>query len=121
MMRRVFLAAALWACSLSLWADIRYVEVTSVASAPSVRVSNIEDLQFLIRHHKVEIGYLLRGSDNPSEVRLVVIGDGTYFFFDMNGYSSIETYLAGTAGNFLDGADYQEASGESGAGGCRKA
>lgn len=108
-MRRVFLAATLLACGLSLWADIRYVEVTSVASAPSVQVSNIEDLRFLIKHHKVEIGYILRRAENPSQIRLVVIGDGTYFFFDMNGYSSIESYLAGTAGNFLDGADYQEA------------
>ena len=108
-MRRVFLVATLLACGLSLWADIRYVEVTSVVSAPSVQVSNIEDLRFLIKHYKVEIGYILRGAENPSQVRLVVIGDGTYFFFDMNGYSSIESYLAGTAGNFLDGADYQEA------------
>ena len=108
-MRRIFACALLFSCALLLWADLRYVEIGSIGNAPSVRVENIGDLQFLIKHHGIEIGYLLKGKENPSDVRLVVIGDGTYFFFDMNGHLSIEGYLAGERGGFRNGLDFQEA------------
>ena len=108
-MRRIFACALLFSCALLLWADLRYVEIGSIGNAPSVRVENIGDLQFLIKHHGIEVGYLLKGQENPSDVRLVVIGDGTYFFFDMNGHLSIEGYLAGERGGFRNGLDFQEA------------
>ncbi len=108
-MRRIFACALLFSCALLLWADLRYVEIGSIGNAPSVRVENIGDLQFLIKHHGIEVGYLLKGKENPSDVRLVVIGDGTYFFFDMNGHLSIEGYLAGERGGFRNGLDFQEA------------
>lgn len=78
-MRRIFACALLFSCALLLWADLRYVEIGSIGNAPSVWVENIGDLQFLIKHHGIEVGYLLKGQENPSDVRLVVIGDGTYF------------------------------------------
>ena len=108
-MRRFFACTLLFFCALLLWADLRYVEIGSIGNAPSVRVENIGDLQFLIKHHGIEVGYLLKGKENPSDVRLVVIGDGTYFFFDMNGHLSIEGYLAGERGGFRNGLDFQEA------------
>ena len=108
-MRRIFACALLFSCALLLWADLRYVEIGSIGNAPSVRVENIGDLQFLIKHHGIEVGYLLKGKENPSDVRLVVIGDGTYFFFDMNGHLNIEGYLAGERGGFRNGLDFQEA------------
>ena len=108
-MRRIFSCVLLFSCALLLWADLRYVEIGSIGNAPSVRVENIGDLQFLIKHHGIEVGYLLKGQENPSDVRLVVIGDGTYFFFDMNGHLSIEGYLAGERGGFRNGLDFQEA------------
>ena len=108
-MRRIFACVLLFSCALLLWADLRYVKIGSIGNAPSVRVENIGDLQFLIKHHGIEVGYLLKGKENPSDVRLVVIGDGTYFFFDMNGHLSIEGYLAGERGGFRNGLDFQEA------------
>ena len=109
-MRRIFACVLLFSCALLLWADLRYVEIGSIGNAPSVRVENIGDLQFLIKHHGIEVGYLLKGKENPSDVRLVVIGDGTYFFFDMNGHLSIEGIIGKST---YRKTDYRRASAES--------
>lgn len=108
-MKRSLVVFLCFCCGFLAWADLRYVEVSSVGSASKVRVEKIEDLQFLIKHHGIEIGYLLKGQDNSAGIELVVVGDGTQFFFNMNGYRSIDSYLAGSAGGFLNGADFQEA------------
>ncbi len=43
-MRRMLACALLFSCGLLLWADLEYVEISSVGNAPTVRVENIEDL-----------------------------------------------------------------------------
>lgn len=108
-MKGVFLAATLWACSLSLWADIRYVEILSAGNAPSVELERIEDVQLVVREFGVKIGYLQYDQKKPGESRLLIIADGTHFLFDMQGYRSIDAFVAGGNGGFMDGADYQEA------------
>ncbi len=108
-MRRILACALLFSCGPLLWADLEYVEISSVGNAPTVRVENIEDLQFLIKHHGIEVGYLQQDRANPLASRLFLIADGTYFLFNMNGFSSIDDYLAGSIGGFRSGLDFQEA------------
>lgn len=105
-MKKFIFISLLLCCSLSAWSELKYLEITSLQGAPQVHVEKIEDIQFLVDYHKIEIGYLLKTSE---KVQLILMAEGSYFTFDLNGYNSIDTYLAGSKGGFKNGADYNEA------------
>ena len=108
-MKRLLSSALLLCCSLCAWADIRYVEILSVGNAPSVELERIEDVQLIVQEFGVRIGYLQYDQKNPGESRLLLIADGTHFLFNMEGYKTIDAFVAGSQGGFRDGSDYQEA------------
>lgn len=111
-MRRLFAVLFLVFCVLPACAEVEYVEVASVRNVPIVELRTIEDVQVVARKNGISVFYLevvkgVHGQQVKGPI-LHIFADGLCFSFPLDGYLTVDDYVAGTKLAFKDGNDYNE-------------
>ncbi len=106
-MKRFFSFLLMISMFCGAMAELKYVEISTKQNLPTIQIKSIDDFEKIINSYNISIVFLNNMERTGSEA--LVMTNGTYFSFPMEGYKTLSDYRAGKNASFRSSADYEKA------------
>ena len=97
-MRRFFSFLLMISMFCGAMAELKYVEISTKQNLPTIQIKSIDDFEKIINSYNISIVFLNNMERTGSEA--LVMTNGTYFSFPMEGYKTLSDYRAGKNAKF---------------------